>query len=112
MQPEVDVEAVGEHQQLAGAQVRRDLRVVDLLLRGVRDEHHDHVRVANRVRDVCHPQSRLLRDRAAARPGRQADHDVDARLVQVERVGMALAAVADDGHGLALARAVGSASLS
>ena len=41
--PEVDVEPVGEHQQLARPEVRRDLRVVDRLLAGVRDEDHDHV---------------------------------------------------------------------
>jgi len=36
------------------------------------------LRLANRVRNVCDPQAGLLRVRAAARPGRQADHDVDA----------------------------------
>ena len=35
--PEPDVEAVGEHQQRAGREVGRDLRVVDLLLDRVRD---------------------------------------------------------------------------
>jgi hypothetical protein len=29
-----------------------------------------------------------------------ADHDVDPRVVEVQRVGVALAPVADDGHGL------------
>jgi len=39
----------------------------------------------------------------------QPDHDLDAAVVQVLRVGMALAAVADDGNGLALDEAqVGS----
>ena len=36
--PELDVEAVGEHQELAGPEVRRDLGVVDRLLDRVRDE--------------------------------------------------------------------------
>ena len=61
--PEVDVEAVGEHQQLAGPEVRRDLRVVDRLLGRVRDEDHDHVAPRGR---------RRRRRRRAARPPRRA----------------------------------------
>ncbi len=50
---------------------------------------------------VEHPEAGLLGDRAALRGRRQADDDVDARLVQVEGVGVALAAEPDDRHGLA-----------
>jgi hypothetical protein len=49
---EPDVEAVGEHQQLAIAEVRRDLGVVDGLLGRVGDQDHDHVRDPDGVRDV------------------------------------------------------------
>jgi hypothetical protein len=42
--PEVDVEAVGEHQQRALAQVGLDLGVIDRWRRRVRDEHHHDVR--------------------------------------------------------------------
>ena len=94
--PEVDVEAVGEHQQLAGAQVRRDLGVVDGLLGGVRDEDHDHVGRLDRVGDVHDPQAGLLGEGAALGARREPDDDVDAGLVEVQRVGVALAAVADD----------------
>ena len=53
------------------------------------------------VGDVGDPQARP--PRRAARlfePGREPDDDVDARLVQVQGVGVALAAVADDRDGL------------
>ena len=77
--PEVDVEAVGEHQQLAGAQVRRDLRVVDGLLGRVGDQDHDHVGGLDRLGDVRDAQARLGRERAALGARRQPDDDVDAR---------------------------------
>ena len=40
---EVDVEAVGEHQRLAGGQVRRDVLVVEVALDMIGDQDHDHV---------------------------------------------------------------------
>ena len=99
---EPDVEPVGEHQQLARPQVRRDIGVVDRLLGGVGDQDHDDVGRADRVPDIAHPQAGLLRQRSALRGRLQADHDVDPALAQVLGVGMALAAVADDGDGLAI----------
>ena len=98
--PEVDVEAVGEHQQVAGAQVRGDLLVVDRLLGGVGDEDHDHVGGLDGIGDVGHAQAGLRGQRPALRPRREADDDVDARFVEVQGVGVALAAVADDRDGL------------
>ena len=50
---------------------------------------------------VEHPEAGLLGDRAALRRRRQAHDDVDARLAQVQRVGVALAAEPDDRDGLA-----------
>ena len=47
------------------------------------------------------PQPLGLRLRPALAPLVQADDDVDAGVAQVEGMGMPLAAVADDGHGLA-----------
>ena len=97
---EVDVEAVGEHEQAAGLQVRRNLRVVDGLLCGVGHEDHDDVRLADGVGDVCDLEARLRGEGARLRARREPDDDPDARLVQVEGMGVALAAVADDRHGL------------
>ena len=98
--PEVDVEAVGEHQQLAGAQVRRDLLVVDGLLGRVGDQDHDHVGRLDRVRDVHDLQPGFRGERPALRARSQPDDDVDAGFVEVQGVGVALAAIADDRHGL------------
>ena len=81
---------MGEHQQVAGAQVRRDLLVVDRLLGGVGDEDHDHVGGLDRVGHVGDAQPGLRGERPALGPGREPDDDVDARLVEVEGVGVAL----------------------
>ena len=58
---EPDVEAVGEHQQLARPQVGLDLGVVDLLLLGVRDEDHHDVGLLHGIGDVRDAQARRLR---------------------------------------------------
>ena len=87
---------MGEHQELPGTQVRRDLGVVDGLLRRVRDEDHDDVGRLDRVGDIGDPQARLLGVGTALGPGGQPDDDVDPALVQVQRVRMPLAAIPDD----------------
>ena len=40
---EVDVEAVREHERLAGGHVRRDVVVVEVALDVIGDQDHDHV---------------------------------------------------------------------
>ena len=97
---EPDVEAVGEHQEVARPQVRGDLVVVDRLLGSVRDEDHDHVGRLDGVGDVADLQARVGRERPALGPGSETDDHVDARLVEVQGVGMALAAIPDDRDGL------------
>ena len=85
--------------------VRLDVFAVDLgdLLVGQQD--HDHVGLLHGVRHFGDFQAGLL-DLGPARAAlAQADHDLDARIVQVLRVRMALRAVADDGDGLALDQA-------
>ena len=47
---EVDVEAVGEHEGLAGGHVGGDLRVVEIGLDVIRDEDHDHIGRLSRPR--------------------------------------------------------------
>ena len=96
-----DVEAVGEQDERARLQVRGDLRVPGRLLGGVGDRDHDDVGSGHGRARVEHPEAGLLGDRAALRRRRQADDDADARLAQVQRVGVALAAEADDRDGLA-----------
>ena len=98
----VDREAVAEEQRLAGGDPVADLLVPDLavLLVGQQD-HHD---VAARgglghVGDLEAVGARLL-DGGGVRT--QADDDVDAGVLEVQRVGVALGAVAEDGDGLAV----------
>ena len=75
---EVDVEAVGEHQELARLQVGQDLGVVDGLLARVGHRDHDHVRRAHRVGHVGDPEPGVGGERALLGAGREADHDVHA----------------------------------
>ena len=100
--PEVDREAVGEEQQVAGRDPVADLGLPDLGLLLVGQQDHHDVPRARGVGDVEHPQPCRLGVRAAGRVRPQPDDDVDARLLEVERVGVALRAVAEDRDGLAL----------
>ena len=61
--------------------------------------------------DVRDPEAGILDQRPALARRGQPDDDVDPRLVEVQGMGVALAAVADDRDRLP-ARAAGSASLS
>ena len=97
---EPHVEAVGEHQQVARPQVRADLRVVDRLLGRVRHEDHHDVGVPHGVGDVADPQPGIGGERPALGARREPDDDVDPALVQVQRMGMPLAAIPDDRDGL------------
>ena len=101
---EVDGEAVGEHQQVAGGDPVGDVRFPDLRLLLVGKEDHHDVAAAGGVGDVEHLEARGLGGGAARRVGAKADDDVDAGFLEVERVGVALRAVAEDRDGLALER--------
>jgi hypothetical protein len=99
---EVDGEAVAEHQQVAGRDPVADLLLPHLPVALVGHEHHHDVGARGRIRrarDLQPPSLRLVDRR---RIGPQADHDVDPGLLEVERVGVALGAVADDRDGLAV----------
>src|ERR1051325_9944702 len=99
---EVDVEAVGEHQHLALAEALLDLRLEDVPLALVGQQDHHDVGHLRGVRDGRDLQAFLLRAAPALRALVEADHDVLAGVLQVQRVRVALAAVADDGDLLAL----------
>ena len=95
-QVEADVEAVREEQALAGRQVRRDLGVVGALLFGVGHEDHDDVGLGAGVGDGEDAQSRVLGLGDRRGVGAQSHAHVVAAVVQVERVRVALGAVAED----------------
>ena len=95
--PVVDVEAVREEERGAGGEVRRDVLLVHARLHLVGQEQRDDLRAADRVGDGADPEAGLLGRGARRAPLAEADLDVDARVVQVQRVRVALAAVADHG---------------
>jgi hypothetical protein len=93
---------VREHQRLARLHVGLDLGVVDLGGGLVGREVHDDVGPLGDVGDgepTTRPASSAF---FAGRAGAQADADLDAGVLEVERVGVALRAVADDGDFLRL----------
>jgi len=95
----------GEHQHLALAETLADRLLEDVALRLVgQQDHHDVARLGG-VGDGRHLQPVLL----GLRPGLgalvEADDHVLARVLEVQRVGVALAAIPDDRDLLALEEA-------
>ena len=102
-QVEVDVEAVGEHQRRALLHVLGEVVVIDVALQFVGREHHHHVGPFGGFRHFHDLELLAFGLFDAGRALAQRDRDLlHARIAQVERVGMALAAVADNGDLLAL----------
>ncbi len=98
---EVDVEAVGEHERLARGHVGRDFVVVEIGLDMIGDQDHDHVGGLGGVGGGEDLEAGGLGLGDALAAGGQADDDIDAGIAEVQGVGVALAAVADDGDGAA-----------
>ena len=102
-QVEMDVEPVREHQRRAFLHVGVQLVVIDVGLQFVGREHHHHVGPFGGLGDFHDRQLLALRLLHALRVLAQRHRDVlDAGIAQIERMGMALAAIADDGDLLAL----------
>ncbi|MPN62428.1 hypothetical protein SDC9_210176 [bioreactor metagenome] len=94
---EADVEAVGEEQRVAVLEAGGDLRGEEIGLHLVGGQDHDDVGLGSGLRRGEDAQALLLGPGTRPAAGLQADPDVDARVPQVQRVGVALRAVADDG---------------
>ena len=102
-QIEMDVEAVGEHQRRALFHVGVQMIAIDVALQFVGREHHHHVGPFGGFGHFHDLELFALGLLHALRALAQRHRDVlDAGIAQIERVGMALAAVADDGDLLAL----------
>ena len=95
---EVNAEAVREHQRFTCRQIRRDVGLINIGLQMIRHQDHDRVRGLRRFGRRQYSQAGRGGLRAALARFRQADHDVQSRITQVQRMRMALAAVADDGN--------------
>ena len=93
---------MGEAQHLAGAEVRCDLLVVDGLLELIGQQHHDPVGLGAGVGDAQHFQAIGLGLLGRAAACVEPNYDVDAAVLEVQGVGMALGAVANDGNRLAV----------
>ena len=93
---------MGESEDVAGLQVRRDVGLVYLGLQLVGHEHHDEVGLFGGRGHVGHAQAGLLGGLDGARALAQAHAHVAAGVLEVQRMRMALGAVADDGDLLVL----------
>ena len=91
----VDVEAVREEERRARREVGRDLVFVERGLRAVGNEDRDELRILHRVGDRGDVETCILRRGPRRAALAEADDDVDPRLGHVERVGVALAPVAE-----------------
>jgi hypothetical protein len=97
-------EAVGEEQGLALGEVRRDVLFVNRRDHRVRSGDEDHVGRLDGIRGVHDLEAELLGDFAGFRFLVEADDDLEAAVLEVEGVGVALRAEADHGEGLLLER--------
>jgi hypothetical protein len=91
----MDVEPVGEEQRRAGLEALADC-LVELLLREVGHQHRDEVGAGRRPGRLCdlEPVAPHLLPAPAALA--HADHDVEAAVLEIERVRASLAAVTED----------------
>ena len=95
---EVNVEAVGEEEQLAGGEIGPDLFGIQLGRGLIGDQNHHHVGPLGGLGDSDHFKARLLRLGDGLGVGREADFYLNAGILEVESMGMPLGAVADDGY--------------
>src|SRR5262245_53660485 len=100
---EVNVEAVREEQ--GGALLQALLHsVIQRFLREVRHQHRDKVSTLCCLRGLGHGETFLLRLLPALAVLSHPDHDVEARVLQVQRMRAALTAIPEDGDASALER--------
>ena len=93
---------MAEQEHVALGDAVADLLLPDVAVELVGQQDHHEVAAAGRLDDRQHLEALLARRRDRGRVLAQADDDVDAGVLEVERVGVALGAVADDGDGLAV----------
>ena len=87
-----------EHQGLACGHVRRDLVVVEIGLNVIGDQNHDRIGGLGGFGNGQDFQAGGFGLLPALAARIQSDDDVQARIAQIQRMRVALAAVADDGN--------------
>ena len=98
----VDVETVGEGQGSARLQIRLNVLLVDGCLVLVRQKNHHNVSLGNGLANRLDLKALLLGELHGLGGRTQADDHVDTGVTQVQRMGVALGTVTDDGNLLAI----------
>ena len=93
---EVDVEAVSKSKSAAVFQVRSDFICIDVSLFFVRNQDHRDICVFYSFRNGFNFKAGFFGFSDGFAAFIQADDDVDAAVFEVQRMGMALAAITDD----------------
>ena len=93
---------MSEGQSSARLQVRLNLLLVDLSLVLIRQQDHDDIGFGDRFRHGLDLEALLLGVIHGLGGRAQADDDVNAGIAQVQRVGVALGAVTENGDLLAI----------
>jgi hypothetical protein len=95
---EVHAKAVREKEGFALREIRQDILLVNVRLLHVGKADHHHVCPTHRFSGIEDFKAVLLGDRLGLRAGIKADDDLAAAVLQIERMGMALRTVAEDGE--------------
>jgi hypothetical protein len=93
---------VPEEQRVPRSDPVADLGLVHVVMQLVGHEHHHDVAARGRVGDIEHLEASRARRLGRGRLRAETDHDVDARVLEVQGVGVALGAEPDDRDGLAV----------
>ena len=99
---EVNIEAMSEGESAAGLEVRGNLVLVDICLLLIRNQDHGDVSLLHSLSHRQYLQAMLLSFSFGLGTLIEADNYIHAAFLQVQGMGMALAAVADNGNGLAV----------
>ncbi len=100
--PEVDVETVGKCQRCPFLDVGLDVAAVNVGMVLVRQKDHDQIGTLDRVAHFFHRDAGFLGLVPGGPALAQSHGNLHARILEIVGMGMALRAVADDGHVLAL----------
>ena len=98
----MDIETVREHQRLARRQMRTDFRRIQITLDMIGDQNHDHVGGFGGFGCGKNLQPGRFRLGRAFDSGCRPTTTLSAAVAQVQSVGVALAAVADNGDSFLL----------
>ena len=105
-QVEMHIQTMGKGNGSPGAHVLDDVGVIDISLQFIRRQHHDHIAPFGRIRNIHDLKSGIAGLAAAARvSAKRNSHIGNATVLQIGRMGMALAAITDNHNLLVLDQA-------